>query len=61
MLVRGGASELVGAEEARAFRELVPHARFVDVADAGHMVAGDKNTAFTNAVVDFVTALSWGI
>ena len=29
-------------------------AKFIDVADAGHMVAGDKNDIFTDAVVDFL-------
>jgi pimeloyl-ACP methyl ester carboxylesterase len=61
LLVRGGASDVVGADEVRAFMELVPHARFVDVAEAGHMVAGDKNTVFSRAVIDFITALSWGL
>ena len=61
LLVRGLASELVGPEQVRVFQTLVPHARFVDVADAGHMVAGDKNTVFADAVIDFITSLSWGI
>lgn len=61
LLVYGGASDLVGRDEVRAFSDLVPHARFVDVADAGHMVAGDKNTVFADAVIDFVTGLSWGL
>jgi pimeloyl-ACP methyl ester carboxylesterase len=33
---------------------LVPHARFVDVAGAGHMVAGDRNDVFNDAVVAFL-------
>ena len=41
----------------RAFLELVPHARYVDVSSAGHMVAGDRNDAFTRAVVDFLSEL----
>lgn len=61
LLVRGLASDLVGVEQVRAFQKLVPHARFVDVADAGHMVAGDKNTVFADAVIDFITALNWGV
>ena len=31
-----------------------PHAEFVDVSGAGHMVAGDRNDAFTAAVADFL-------
>jgi pimeloyl-ACP methyl ester carboxylesterase len=36
------------------FVELVPHAHTVDVTDAGHMIAGDNNDAFTAAVADFL-------
>ena len=46
LLVRGGSSDLVTETEARAFLDLAPHARFVDVSGAGHMVAGDRNDAF---------------
>jgi pimeloyl-ACP methyl ester carboxylesterase len=41
----------------RDFLELVPHAQFVAVSDAGHMVAGDDNDAFANAVRAFLDAL----
>ncbi len=54
LLVRGRESELVGEAEARAFAELVPHAKIADVSGARHMVAGDKNDVFSNAVVDFL-------
>ncbi len=54
LLVRGRKSELVTAEGVREFLALVPHARFVDVAEAGHMVAGDRNDVFTEAVREFL-------
>ncbi len=54
LLIRGRQSDLVTEREARAFLELVPHAEYVDVADAAHMVAGDRNDIFTAAVVDFI-------
>lgn len=54
LLVRGGRSELVSEEGARELLELVPHARFVDIAGAGHMVAGDRNDVFGAAVIDFL-------
>ena len=57
LLVRGRRSDLVTEPEARAFLELVPQARFVDVSGAGHMVAGDENDAFTTAVVRFLRDL----
>ena len=35
----------------------MPHARLVDVAGAGHMVAGDRNDAFNDAVVEFLESV----
>ena len=40
--------------EVAEFLEMVPHARYVDVADAAHMIAGDRNDVFTDAVVTFL-------
>jgi pimeloyl-ACP methyl ester carboxylesterase len=57
LLVRGRMSDLVSEESAREFLELVPHARFADVSGAGHMVAGDRNDVFSDAVVEFLSAL----
>jgi len=57
LLVRGQQSELVTEEAVAAFREMTPHARFVDVSGAGHMVAGDRNDAFNDAVLDFLDQL----
>jgi pimeloyl-ACP methyl ester carboxylesterase len=54
LLVRGGSSDLLSEEGAAAMRALVPHAKQVDVAGAGHMVAGDRNDRFNAAVVDFL-------
>jgi pimeloyl-ACP methyl ester carboxylesterase len=55
LLVRGGGSELVTPEAAQAFMALVPDGHFVDVAQARHMVAGDRNDAFSAAILDFLT------
>lgn len=54
LLVRGGKSDLVTPQTAQEFVELAPNARFVDVASAGHMVAGDKNDVFIEAVTTFL-------
>ena len=54
MLVRGRDSELVGEEEVALFQKLVPHARVADVSGARHMVAGDKNDVFADAVLSFM-------
>lgn len=57
LLVRGQQSELVTEDAVAAFREMTPHARFVDVSGAGHMVAGDRNDAFNDAVLEFLGQL----
>ena len=57
LLVRGRMSDLLSEEGARELLELVPHARLADVAGAGHMVAGDRNDAFNDAVVDFLASV----
>jgi len=54
MLVRGGISDVVSEETTKEFLEAVPHAKYVDVAEAGHMVAGDRNDAFSKAVIEFL-------
>ena len=57
MLVRGGSSDVVTREAAEALLQLIPRARFVDVADASHMVAGDRNDIFSAAVLEFASPL----
>ena len=54
LLVRGGGSDVVSAEGAAELKELIPHAEVVGVAGAGHMVAGDRNDRFNDAVIDFL-------
>lgn len=54
LLVRGKLSDLLSEEGAKTFLEQVPHADFADVSGAGHMVAGDRNDVFSQAVLDFL-------
>ncbi len=54
LLVRGRSSELVTEEHAAEFRRLAPHADYADIAGARHMVAGDRNDAFTGAILEFL-------
>ena len=53
LLVRGGASELVRMEHAQEYLSLAKASEFIDVADARHMVTGDSNSVFTEAVLAF--------
>lgn len=55
LLVRGRHSDVVSQRGVEDFLESVAHAEFIDVADAGHMVAGDQNDPFSVAIVDFLS------
>jgi pimeloyl-ACP methyl ester carboxylesterase len=54
LLVRGRLSDILSPEGAQEFLQLAPHAEFVDIAGADHMVAGDRNDAFNEAVFEFL-------
>ena len=54
LLVRGGLSDVLSEEGAREFLHMCPQAEYVSVTDAGHMVAGDRNDIFGNAVIAFL-------
>ncbi|MEA3194707.1 MAG: hypothetical protein QOD26_3040 [Betaproteobacteria bacterium] len=54
LLVRGGLSDVLSEEGAQSFLQMCPHAEYVNVTNAGHMVAGDRNDIFGKAVIDFL-------
>jgi len=54
LLVRGRESDVVSERGVDEFTRVVPHAKYADVSGAGHMVAGDRNDAFSDAVLDFL-------
>lgn len=54
LLVRGRFSDVISPEAIDHLRSIRPDAGFVDVAGAGHMVAGDRNDVFTDAVIGFL-------
>ena len=55
LLVRGGLSDVLTEEGAREFLALCPHAEYVSVGSAGHMIAGDRNDVFGNAAIEFLS------
>ena len=57
LLVRGGLSDVLSEEGAQGFLELCPHAEYVNVTGAGHMVAGDRNDVFATSVVEFLSRM----
>ena len=58
LLVRGARSELIEDEHVREYQELVPHGTVIDVRGAGHMVAGDRNDVFGDAVIAYLGGLN---
>lgn len=57
LLVRGQDSDIVSDAGVREFLALIDGAQYVDIAEAGHMVAGDDNDVFGAAVVEFLDRL----
>lgn len=54
LLVRGGMSDVLTDEGVREFQALCPQVEFVNITGAAHMVAGDRNDVFGNAVIEFL-------
>lgn len=54
LLVRGKLSDVITEEGVQDFLRRIPHAKLADVSDAAHMVAGDQNDAFSDAVIGFL-------
>ena len=54
LLVRGMSSEIVSEKEARNAADRLADGRYVDIAEAGHMIVGDKNDAFSEALLAFL-------
>ena len=55
LLVRGGLSDVLSEEGARSFLEMYPKSEYVNISNAGHMVAGDRNDIFADAVIEFLS------
>jgi pimeloyl-ACP methyl ester carboxylesterase len=60
MLIRGSDSELVNTEAVEHFLELAPHAEFRDVLGASHMIVGDRNDIFAEALTGFLERVEDG-
>ncbi|KKC02230.1 peroxidase [Mycobacterium nebraskense] len=54
LLIRGQMSDLVSQERADEFLVRFPQVEFTDVRGAGHMVAGDRNDIFADAILGFL-------
>ena len=57
LLVRGRESDVVTDSEVEHFRRIMPSAAIVDIGGAAHMVAGDRNDVFLNAIDTFLKGI----
>ena len=55
LLVQGALSDILTNKEKEEFLNAVPHAKFAEIQQATHMVVGDKNDIFAEAIVDFLS------
>ena len=61
LLVHGSDSDVVTADEIASFSRLLPDAEIVAIAGARHMVSGDNNDAFANAILNFIDRVVTGL
>ena len=54
LLVRGLLSDVVSQEGVDDLLARIPGSTVVDVDGAAHMIAGDRNDVFSDAVIDFL-------
>ncbi len=54
LLVRGLDSDLVSQAGVTALQADIPQLEVLDIAGAGHMVAGDRNDVFNTGILDFL-------
>lgn len=54
LLIRGALSDVLTEKDKNFFLNTVAHAEFREIAEAAHMVAGDKNDIFAEAVEEFL-------
>ena len=55
LLVQGALSDILTIKEKEEFLNAVPHSKFAEIQQATHMVVGDKNDIFAEAIVDFLS------
>jgi pimeloyl-ACP methyl ester carboxylesterase len=54
LLIRGALSNVVTQEEVDDFLKTISHSEFVEIDEAAHMIAGDRNDVFANAAINFL-------
>ena len=54
LLVRGAISNILTDEETEDFLTTIEHSEYVEIRDAAHMVAGDRNDIFAQRAIKFL-------
>ena len=54
LLIKGALSNVLTQQEVDNFFELIPHAQFVEIKEAAHMIAGDRNDIFAESAIKFL-------
>ncbi len=57
LLIRGALSDVVTMEDVDYFLSVISHAKFVEIAKAAHMIAGDRNDIFAEEAIKFLKSL----
>ena len=57
LLIRGALSDVVTMDDTKFFLSVIPHAEFVEVEQAAHMIAGDRNDIFAAEAIKFLKSL----
>jgi pimeloyl-ACP methyl ester carboxylesterase len=60
LLVRGALSDVLSDVAVEDFLVMAPHARCTNVGEAAHMVAGERNDVFADAVLAFLAEMDPG-
>ena len=57
LLIRGALSDVVTMEDVDYFLSVISHAKFVEIENAAHMIAGDRNDIFAGEAIKFLKSL----
>tara|TARA_Y100001949_G_C15920128_1_gene300842 strand:- start:42 stop:932 length:891 start_codon:yes stop_codon:yes gene_type:complete len=57
LLIRGALSDVVTMDDVKYFISVIPHAEFVEIKKATHMIAGDRNDIFAAEAIKFLKSL----
>ena len=54
LLIKGALSNVLTQEEVETFLEIIPHSQFIEIKEAAHMIAGDRNDIFAESAIKFL-------